>query len=63
MTDRTHIAALALQGLLAGRPEDARPGTDMYAVAYLAVAYADALLAELARTTPPRDTRKGELTK
>lgn len=55
---RDQIAAMAMQGLLAGRPDDAQPARDRYGVVHEAVAYADALIAELARTAPAKTEAK-----
>lgn len=55
---RDQVAAMALQGMLAGRPRDMRLSQARYALTAEAVAIADALLAELARTAPKPEPKK-----
>lgn len=49
MTDRTTIAAMALQGLLTDRDPDK---VEYHDLAHMAVAHADCLIGELTRTAP-----------
>lgn len=53
MNPRTQIAAMALQGILGSTDEDGRPLATPQFAAEQAVAYADALLYELAKIPPP----------
>lgn len=52
MTTRETVAAMALQGILAGRPDGSSCSRDRFGIVNRAVASADALLAELKRTQP-----------
>lgn len=55
MNDRTHIAALALQGIVGATDEGGRSLAPPKRAARDAVKYADALLAELAKIPPPAE--------
>lgn len=69
MTIREQFAGMALQGLLAGRSDDAQPSRERYAIAYEAVAMADSLISTLggypahvtnpAQPLPTKEIKKG----
>lgn len=54
MNDRMHLAGMALQGILGATDEHGFPLLSYKNAAQYAVAHADALLAELAKNSPPR---------
>lgn len=51
---RDQIAAMALQGILSRRSRDQNLTQARYAIIHESVDIADALIAELARTAPPK---------